>query len=157
MITNAGMPIGWWRWWREFKVHKVGMYKLTPQQKKKFKEIAKKYDLNFLALFGSQATGLTHPKSDFDIAYSPKKEIDYGKEYEMNIELMRVFKSPDVEVVNTHKGTPLLNYYVAFQSQLLAETTIHSFAQFQTYSFKIYIEAKPLFKLQREYIKEYLK
>ena len=36
-------------------------------KKNEMAEIAEKYGLDFIVLFGSQATGRTHPKSDVDI------------------------------------------------------------------------------------------
>ena len=39
-------------------------------------EIAKKNNLNFVVLFGSQATGRVHEKSDIDIAVLGSKEVD---------------------------------------------------------------------------------
>ena len=51
--------------------------------KEKVKEIAQKYGLSFVALFGSQATGKTHQKSDIDIAYLSKNDL--GLERESNL------------------------------------------------------------------------
>ena len=34
--------------------------------REKIKSVAQKYDLEFVVLFGSQATGQTHSKSDID-------------------------------------------------------------------------------------------
>ena len=36
----------------------------------KIEEIAKKYSLKLLLLFGSQSSGKTHPMSDFDFGYN---------------------------------------------------------------------------------------
>ena len=38
--------------------------------KPKIEEIARKYNLNFMVIFGSRISGLVHKKSDIDLAYS---------------------------------------------------------------------------------------
>jgi len=38
--------------------------------KPKIEEIARKYNLNFMVIFGSRISGLVHKESDIDLAYS---------------------------------------------------------------------------------------
>lgn len=47
--------------------------------REKIKEVAEKYDLEFVVLFGSQATGQTHQKSDVDLGVISRSEVDWGK------------------------------------------------------------------------------
>lgn len=132
---------------------------LTKIDKNLIKKIAKKYDLNFLVLFGSQATGKTHKQSDVDIAYSAKKELNYRQEYYLTGELLRsLHLNPKIrtDLVDLNNVSPLLAKEVAFTGKLLAEITPHSFARFQMYAFKLFIESKPLFILKHKFITQNL-
>lgn len=126
------------------------MVAFTPAQKKQLRTIAQKYGLNFIALFGSYAQGYERGGSDIDIAVSVKEKIDYRKEFLLQRELSKVFNAPAVDLVFTKDASPLLLFHIAFKSQLLSENTKRSFAYFQMYAFKRYVEAKPLFALQKE-------
>jgi predicted nucleotidyltransferase len=128
------------------------MKNLAKNQKQELKKIAEKYKLNFLALFGSRAIGLERKDSDYDIAYSPQEEFDYDKEYFLSLELARVFKSFKIDMVSTKNSPPLLMREIAFNSKLLYEKEKNSFDYFQMYAFKIYVEAKPLFKMTHDYV-----
>ncbi|PIR12799.1 hypothetical protein COV49_04145 [Candidatus Falkowbacteria bacterium CG11_big_fil_rev_8_21_14_0_20_39_10] len=125
---------------------------ITKKQKQEFKKLAEKYKLNFLVLFGSQAEGVARSGSDYDIGYSPQKEIDYRKEYFMEREIARILKQGKIDLASTKRATPLLMYNMAYNSQLLFEREKNSFDYFQMYAFKMYIEAKPLFKMIHDYI-----
>lgn len=128
------------------------MNNLTKKQKQELKKIAEKYKLNFLALFGSRASGSERKDSDYDIAYSPQEEFDYDREYFLGTELARVFQNPKIDTVSTKKSPPLLMREIAFNSKLLYERQKNSFDYFQMYAFKIYVEARPLFKMTHNYV-----
>lgn len=129
------------------------MFSLTKRQKKGIKELAEKYGLNFLTLFGSQAEKKTHKKSDVDLAYSAKNELDYKKEYELLCELQGILRTKTrIDLVDTKNAPPLLLNRIAFKGQLLAEVTPRSFTYFQMYAFKLFVEAKQLFNIRDQYI-----
>ncbi len=127
--------------------------------KKLLKRLGQKYQLNFVVLFGSRADGTARDSSDFDIAYSSRRDIDYGEEGFLLLDLARAIKMKptQIDLVNIKHASPLLKKQIADQGQLLAEFTPDSFDNFQIYAFKIYVEAKPLFKMQAEYVKRNLK
>ncbi len=124
--------------------------KITTQQKKQFSQITQEYELNFIALFGSRVQKCERENSDIDIAVSAKEKIDYRKEFLLQRDLGKVYGVADIDLVQTSDASPLLMFGIAFKSQLLCERTKHSFAHFQMYAFKRYVEAKPLFALQRK-------
>lgn len=128
------------------------MESLTKNQKQELKKIAEKYKLNFLALFGSRAENCERKDSDYDIAYSPQEEFDYDREYFLGLELARVFKNPKIDLISTKKSPPLLMRSIAFNSKLLHEKEKNSFDYFQMFAFKMYVEARPLFKMTHDYV-----
>ena len=71
--------------------------------------IAQKHHLRLLVLFGSQATGKTHPKSDIDFAFYALHPVNEQQLYD---DLAALFKREDIDVLNlvtTH------NHYLRFK------------------------------------------
>lgn len=81
-------------------------------------EIAKKHGLSFVALFGSQATGRTHARSDVDVAVLGRKEVD---RFAVAAELDGVFGRDDTEVVILNDASPTLMYVVTRDGKMLYE------------------------------------
>ena len=67
-------------------------------KKKTIKEIAKKYSLELILIFGSRASGKNYQGSDFDVAYLSKKELDLEKEARLILDLTPVFKSENIDL-----------------------------------------------------------
>ena len=128
------------------------MLKLTKKQKNSLKKIAKKYKLNFIVLFGSQAQGFVHSGSDFDFAYSSQAPLSYQKEFDFIKELVHIFQNPEIDLINLKDASPLLAKEVAFKGKLLVEIVPHSFAYFQMYAYKMFNEIKPLLILKDKFI-----
>ena len=130
---------------------------MSEVDKEKIANIAKRHNLALLVLFGSQATGYTHKKSDVDIGYISRKDIDYRKNYDISLELARIFKNPEVEVVNLDNVSPVFKKEVADQGILLFEEKKGIFDLFSIHANRIYIETKPLRFYQREMINDFIK
>jgi uncharacterized protein len=113
----------------------------------KIEEIAKKYGLKLLLLFGSQVSGKTHPMSDFDFGYIGKKELNYKEKSELANELSKLVKFLDVEVVDLKKSGPFLLKEIIKNNQVLFQEE-GAYADFYTASTRIYFDAEPIFKLQ---------
>lgn len=126
---------------------------LTKQKKEKIDDVAKKYGLKLLLLFGSQVQGKTNFDSDFDIAYLPKKSLDGGEEIEMNCDLMDVFQTDKIDQVNIKRANPLLLYEISRNSKLLFGEEME-YLEFKARAFRIYIESQSLFELKSILIKK---
>ncbi|MBI2100805.1 MAG: nucleotidyltransferase domain-containing protein [Candidatus Vogelbacteria bacterium] len=124
---------------------------------KKIAEIAKRHRLTLLVLFGSQATGHTHKKSDVDVGYLANREIDYRENYDISIELAKIFKNPEVELVNLENVSPALKKQVADQGIVLFEAEKGKFDFFSIHAHRAYIETKPLRLYQRQSINDFIK
>lgn len=111
----------------------MDLNKLKPELKK----IAEKYGIDMLVLFGSQATGKTHPKSDVDIAVLGRVKFDI---YRLMIELYEIFKRSDVEVVDISSVSPTLMQAIARDGRLIYEKTSGSFLKWKVYARKIWME-----------------
>ncbi|NCF74931.1 MAG: nucleotidyltransferase domain-containing protein [Xanthomonadaceae bacterium] len=121
---------------------------------KKLREIAEKYNLKLLLLFGSRAGSkkFLHKESDFDVAYLPKKDLDLTEEAKLICDLMPVFRSERIDLVNLKKALPLLFYAVFQNCQILYADNPLLFYYLRSYAFKKYIETKPLYQERAEKI-----
>src|SRR3989344_3232910 len=96
--------------------------------KPKATEIARKHNLDLVVLFGSQATGKTHPKSDIDIAVISKKPFD---KFKVMDDLWKFLEREDVEVVNLANVSPTLMRAVVVDGKLLYERERAMFLQWK--------------------------
>lgn len=103
------------------------------QAKKAAEAIAKKHGLSFVALFGSQATGRTHAKSDIDIAVLGFKEVDRIK---IANELDKILQRDDTEVVILNDATPTMMYVVARDGKVLYENGAGRFTAWKLYAMR---------------------
>ncbi|OGZ37258.1 MAG: hypothetical protein A2646_03090 [Candidatus Portnoybacteria bacterium RIFCSPHIGHO2_02_FULL_39_12] len=115
-------------------------------KKKTIKEIAKKYSLELILIFGSRASGKNYQGSDFDVAYLSKKELDLEKEARLILDLTPVFKSENIDLTNLKKAPPLLFYAIFQNCRIVYKKTSLMFYALRAYSFKKYIEAKPFYE-----------
>lgn len=124
--------------------------KENKKDKEKLQKIAQKYGLKLLLLFGSRASRtkkkFLHGESDFDVAYLAKKDLDLMDEAKLICDLMPIFKSEKIDLVNIKKALPLLFYSIFQNCQILYADNPLLFYYLRSYAFKKYIETKPLYK-----------
>lgn len=136
--------------WNLVKLNYMKLLKLTS---KIIKKIAQKYQLELLLLFGSQISERISKESDYDIAYLSKKDLTVDEEINLNYDLMDIFNSDKIDLVNLKKANPLLTFEIAKQCQVIfGDKKI--LLEFKTSSFKKYIEHLPLLDLERVLIKK---
>ncbi len=122
------------------------------------KQIAKRYGLEALLLFGSRAKGdFLHQESDFDVAYIAKKRLSFETEARLIVELMAYFKSDRVDLVNLKRAGPLLRINIMKHYQLLYKRSSFSLAPEEIYAEKLYFDSGILFKMTSEYLDKKLK
>lgn len=127
------------------------------QKREQLNNIAKKYDLELLLLFGSQIDKkLLHQESDFDVAYLSKKDLTLMEESRLICDLMPIFRSEKVDLVNIKRANPLLMQQIFDNHKLLYCLNPATYSLYQIYAMKRYIEARPLFDLNRQFIKDFV-
>src|SRR3990167_3629224 len=122
----------------------------------KIEELAGKYHLSLVLLFGSRATGKIHARSDFDIAYLSKKPLDLMDEARLLCDLMPIFRSDKIDLVNLKKAPPLLMKHIFYSHQILFCADKAQYFGYQMYALRRYIEAKPLFDIRSLSVKKFL-
>ena len=109
--------------------------------REKIKEIAEKYDLEFVVLFGSQATGQIHAKSDVDLAVISRAEFNL---LQLSVDFSTLFGRDDVEVINLATASPVLWRAVTRDGELLYEKKEGFYRHWKIYAWKIWQETARL-------------
>ena len=116
-------------------------------QKRQIGEVAKKHGLLFVALFGSQATGRTHSKSDIDVAVLPKDPSVLSRASE---EIGTALKRNDVEVADLSVPSPYLWRAVARDGVLLFEEELGLFSKWRLRAMNLWYDTAPIRERQKQ-------
>jgi predicted nucleotidyltransferase len=115
-------------------------------------EVAQKYNLDFVVLFGSQATGRTHPKSDVDIGVISHGEVDRLK---LMNEMDKILGREDVTVVDLGMASPTLMRAIVVDGKLLYERERAMFLKWKFYAIRTWMETDWLRRLARKNLIEW--
>lgn len=110
--------------------------------KKSAPELASKYNLDFLVVFGSYARGKARSNSDIDIGF--KGDISFEESLGLSRELSEILGTNFVDVIDFGKASPLLSYTASREAIVIFEKEPGLFSEFRTAAFKKFIETKPL-------------
>jgi predicted nucleotidyltransferase len=120
----------------------------------KIKSVAEKYGLSLAVLFGSQATGAVHPKSDVDIAVIGVKISD---KLALGRDLETVFGRHDVELVDLGTATPTMMYAVVRDGKALYEKSSGTFLKWKLYAMWVWRDTAWLRRLRDRKLVEWAK
>lgn len=126
--------------------------------KTQIKELAEKYGLSLVMLFGSQVTGKTHKESDFDIAYLSDKELSFKDEGRIIIDLAPIIGARDERLVNLsniRKSGALLLKEIFDKHQIIFCADRNIYDSYKIFAVKNFLENRPLFDLKDYLIKKY--
>src|SRR3989338_4320062 len=119
-------------------------------------QLADKYKLSIVLIFGSRASGKTHSGSDIDIAYLSSVSLSLEDESRLSLDLADILKTNLIDLVSIRASSPLLLKEIADNAVVLYESEKSLFSEFRIYSFKKYFESKRLFELRSDYLKKRL-
>ncbi|TSC67745.1 MAG: DNA polymerase beta domain-containing protein [Parcubacteria group bacterium Gr01-1014_73] len=122
--------------------------------KPKIKELAEKYGLSLVLLFGSQATGAAHGKSDVDIAILKTKDVD---KFKIHDDFCDIFKRDDIEIVNMNEASPTMMYVVVRDGKLLYENAPDAFFSWKLYAIWVWLDTAWLRRLRDRKMIEWAK
>lgn len=124
--------------------------------KTKVSALAPKHELLLLMVFGSQAAGKTHPKSDVDFGFLAQKRMGLLEIAKMQLEFSKKLKIPNLEMVDLKLATPLLLKNIARDAILLYQKEPGLFERFKIYGIKLFMEAQALLRLRKLSLNRFL-
>lgn len=127
---------------------------ITTEIKRKIAQLAVSHNLNLVILFGSQATGRTHEKSDIDIAVLSRVNINKQR---IALEFDEIFRRDDIEVTDLSKASPTLMREIVSDGQMLYEAHPDLFFRWKLYAIKIWMETSWLRSLANRKAREWVK
>lgn len=129
--------------------------RVTSTQKLKAVEVAKKFKLKLIIIFGSFANGKNSIDSDLDIAVLGSKNVSFNNQIDLISELSRIFNNEvDLTVLNT--ANPLLLFQVS-KNPILLYGNREELLKFKLRAFKTYHDYAPYFAMERKLNKKIIK
>jgi len=123
--------------------------------KPKIDNLAKKYNLSLVILYGSHARGKVHKESDIDIAVLGARPIPFEKLIDLNNEFAEIFKVKEIDVKSLHNTNSLFRYQVMYKGILLYGKS-YNYNSFKSYAFRDYYDSQDLLRLKEVFIKKRL-
>ena len=121
---------------------------ITRAQNRKIAELAKKFQLKLIVVFGSFAFGKQQKNSDLDIAILGIKDVSFNEHVELINEFSLIFnKEVDLTILN--KANPLLLYQVS-KNPILLYGDKRELLKFKLSAFKTYHDYAPYFEMERK-------
>ncbi len=121
----------------------------------KLLEIANKFGLELIVLFGSRARGTFSTESDSDFGVRALKTLP--KETLLDVARALDAVSPNAEVVDLREAGPLLLGAIAKDGKLLYESQTSLFAEFKIRAMNEYLDYQPYLDKLAEQNKQALK
>ncbi|GAB4548789.1 MAG: hypothetical protein Fur002_25770 [Anaerolineales bacterium] len=112
-----------------------------PPAKKQLEQVAKKYGLSFIVLFGSVARGKVHEESDIDIGVYAEKPITFNKRLKLWLELCEIFHA-EIDLAVLNHAEPVFGLLVARDGKLLCEGEKYAWRNWQSYKTRQYWDTK---------------
>lgn len=118
-------------------------------------EIRQKHNLSLILLHGSQTTGMTHAKSDVDIAVLSCDKKQKVKQLELIMDLHEALDTRDVDLTVLDHADPLLLKTVTDKAQLLSGTNM-DFFKLKLFAFNRYNDYLPYLKMEANFVRSQL-
>lgn len=130
---------------------------ISEKQKQKILELAQKFDLRLILLFGSRASGHATKESDTDLAFFSLKNLSFEDEILINTEFCNILQTDRVDTVNLKTAHPLLLNQILTNNKIIYEESSVYYSTFEVLTLQKYKEAEPLFEIRDEYLKKLVK
>lgn len=120
-------------------------------------EIAQRFGLRLILQFGSTVTGMTHDRSDLDLAVQLDSfPVTLQTILEIQEALQTQFSGHEVDLVILNRADPLLLKKIVESCRLLFGTP-QDFARLRLHAFKAFQDFRPYLELERRHVARRLK
>lgn len=123
----------------------------------KIEDIAEKYQLTLMLMFGSRAIGKTHPGSDLDIAVYGTKVFSETEKVQLTYHLCNIFRTNHIDLVDLRTAPPRLKYEVYKNCKILFQRDPMLFYKLELANLHEIEELEVLDRIRRERLGEFAK
>lgn len=120
------------------------------------KDIAERFELDFILLFGSRAEGMETEESDFDIAVYGRHILSEEEKINLSYELSHIFKSEDIDIVDIKTAPPLLKKKIFDCYRVLYLKSPYLLYQLELANLHENEEAKILYEMRDERLRSFV-
>jgi predicted nucleotidyltransferase len=115
-------------------------------------EIAKRFSIRLILQFGSTVTGVTHNRSDMDLAAQLMfSDVSLQTVLEIQEALQTVFSGREVDLAILNRADPLFLKKIVESCRVLFGTP-QDLARLRLHAFKAYQDFRPYLELERQYV-----
>ena len=119
-------------------------------------DIASRYQLDLILMFGSRSTGKVHPESDIDIAVYGKKVFSEIDKIQLMYELSNVFHTDNIDLVDLRNASPFLRREVFKNFKILLQRDSMLLYQLESANMHEIKELEILDQIRRERLEEFV-
>lgn len=125
----------------------------TATQRTALEEIAGRFDLRLIVLFGSHAGGVTHAASDLDIAVQTRggRGLPTATWLDLLAGLGAIFPSHSVDLAVIDRADPLFLKQITGRCELLAGE-VRDLHELRMYAYRRYQDHKPYLAMERRFV-----
>ena len=124
---------------------------------KRLTVLSEEYDLKFIILHGSYATGKEHKDSDVDVAVICEQELKFDRYLSLSGKMQDALALPpevDLDFKTLNKVDPLFRYEVTRNGKLLYGNA-EDYKKYKAFSLYAYRDTRPLFNLERKLVRKF--
>lgn len=123
----------------------------------RIKDLADKYRLDLILMFGSRVTGTVHPESDIDIAVYGRQILSETEKIQLIFELCNLFHTYDIDLVDLRTASPFLKKEVLKNYRILLQRDATLLYQLELVNMHEMKELEILDQIRRERLEEFVR
>ena len=120
-------------------------------------DLADKYQLDLILMFGSRLTGNIHPESDIDIAVYGRQIFSETEKIQLIYELCNIFHTDDIDLVDLRTASPFLKKEVLKNYNILLQRDAMLLYQLELANIYEMKELEILDRIRREQLEEFVR
>ena len=123
----------------------------------KIGDLADKYQLDLILMFGSRLTGNIHPESDIDIAVYGRHIFSETEKIQLIYELCDIFHTDNIDLVDLRTASPFLKKEVLKNYNILLQRDTMLLYQLELTNIYEMKELEILDRIRREQLEEFVR
>jgi predicted nucleotidyltransferase len=120
-------------------------------------DLADKYQLDLILMFGSRLTGNIHPESDIDIAIYGRQIFSETEKIQLIYELCNIFHTDNIDLVDLRTASPFLKKEVLKNYKIFLQRDAMLLYQLELANIYEMKELEILDRIRREQLEEFVR